>query len=183
MKCSSASCVCNSASVTKNTNGYDFHNRKLHLSTYTSHSPCWGIPSWPEWSRAWRNPWCCASRRSPAPHQAGAGHSRWRGRQQSTLSFPPAGTTAAAPRQVLYPLTQKHTAWHPTTYTQKTRRVKLLSVSSFITTKKIPGADCVGDRNLVEFVFFAELHTLLPAVVAFKKVGSNSPELNELMLL
>lgn len=38
-------------------------------------------------------------------------------------------------------------------------------------------------KHLIEFIFLAELHTLFPAVVAFEEVGSNSPELNQLVLL
>lgn len=37
--------------------------------------------------------------------------------------------------------------------------------------------------NLVEFILLAKFHTLLPAVVAFEKVGGNSSEFDELVLL
>lgn len=37
--------------------------------------------------------------------------------------------------------------------------------------------------HLVELVFLAQLHTLLPSVVAFEEVSSDSPELNQLVLL
>lgn len=37
--------------------------------------------------------------------------------------------------------------------------------------------------HLIELILLAELHTLFPAVVAFEEVGSNSPELNQLMPL
>lgn len=37
--------------------------------------------------------------------------------------------------------------------------------------------------HLIELVLFAELHTLFPAVVALEEIGSNPPELNQLMLL
>lgn len=82
-------------------------------------SPCWGTPSWPGWSRAWRSPWCCASRLSPAPHRASGGHSKWRDRRRSTPSSPPVGTTAAALRPALCPSTLMHTAWHPAEHTHR----------------------------------------------------------------
>lgn len=37
--------------------------------------------------------------------------------------------------------------------------------------------------HLVQFVLLAELHALFPAVVALEEVGSDSPELNQLVLL
>lgn len=40
-----------------------------------------------------------------------------------------------------------------------------------------------GERHLIELVLLAELHTLFPAVVALEEVGSDSPELNQLVLL
>lgn len=40
-----------------------------------------------------------------------------------------------------------------------------------------------GKQHLIKLVLLAELHTLLPAVVALKEVSSDSPELNQLMLL
>lgn len=40
-----------------------------------------------------------------------------------------------------------------------------------------------GSADLVELVLLAQLHTLLPAVVALEEVGGDSPELNQLVLL
>ncbi len=40
-----------------------------------------------------------------------------------------------------------------------------------------------GGGHLIELVLLAELHTLFPAVVALEEVGSDSPELNQLVLL
>lgn len=40
-----------------------------------------------------------------------------------------------------------------------------------------------GGNNLVELVLLAQLNTLFPAVVALEKVGSDSPELNQLVPL
>lgn len=40
-----------------------------------------------------------------------------------------------------------------------------------------------GDNHLVELVFLAQLNTLLPAVVALEKVGSDSPKFNQLVPL
>ena len=37
--------------------------------------------------------------------------------------------------------------------------------------------------DLIELVLLAELHTLLPAIVALEEVGGDSPELNQLVLL
>lgn len=37
--------------------------------------------------------------------------------------------------------------------------------------------------HLVEFVFLAQLHTLLPSVVALEEVSSDSPELDQLVFL
>lgn len=79
----------------------------------TSHSPYSSTPSWPGWSTAWRSPWCCASKQSPGPRRAAAGHSRWRGRRRSTLSCPPEGTTGGAPPPAQCPWTRTRTAWHP----------------------------------------------------------------------
>ena len=39
------------------------------------------------------------------------------------------------------------------------------------------------NEHLIELVLLAELHTLFPAVVALEEVGSDSPELNQLVLL
>lgn len=40
-----------------------------------------------------------------------------------------------------------------------------------------------GESHLIELVFLAELHALLPAVIALEEVGSDSPELDQLVLL
>lgn len=40
-----------------------------------------------------------------------------------------------------------------------------------------------GSADLVELVLLAQLHTLLPAVVALEEVGGDSPELDQLVLL
>ena len=39
------------------------------------------------------------------------------------------------------------------------------------------------NEYLVEFVLLAELHTLFPAVVSLEEVGSDPPELNQLVFL
>lgn len=87
--------------------------RRLGFSGGPWPLPCSSILSWPEWSRAWQSPWCCASRQFPKQHQAGGDHSKWRGKPQNTPSSPPAGTTATVllPVQCLWTL--KRTAWHP----------------------------------------------------------------------
>lgn len=77
---------------------------KIYLFlSWRADPPCWGTPSWPEWSMALKSPWCCASRRSPAPHRVAAGHSRWTGRRRNTHSCSPVGTRTAAPLPALCP--------------------------------------------------------------------------------
>ena len=45
----------------------------------------------------------------------------------------------------------------------------------------LPSAPFPLVHHLIESVFLAELHALLPAVIAFEEIGRDSPELNQLV--
>lgn len=76
-----------------------------------------------------------------------------------------------------------HTAWHPA----QTQQNNASRQGRAIPPNRNTQAGCSwtsGDgNNLVELVLLAKLHTLFPAVVALEKVGSDSPKLNQLVLL
>lgn len=176
---------------------------KTHVPCFPlAYWPLWDTPSWPEWSTAWQSQQCCASRPAPAPHQDVAGHRMQTGKQQSTLSCLPPGTTEADFPPAQHPWTPQRTAWHPgkcrnahvtgldhseqhQVVIDKSNLDRVLDTKQHLSRMKelnvlFPKR---AFRYLVEFVLLAKLHTLSPAVVALVKISSNTPELDQVMLL